>query len=38
MLFNPLPEEELRAGDILVIMGHADHLRKTARLLEGEPA
>ncbi|HEY7698787.1 MAG TPA: TrkA C-terminal domain-containing protein, partial [Vicinamibacteria bacterium] len=38
MLFNPLPEEELRAGDILVIMGHAEKLRKTTRLLEGEPA
>jgi voltage-gated potassium channel len=35
MLFNPLPEEELREGDILVIMGHADRLRKTAQLLEG---
>jgi voltage-gated potassium channel len=38
MLFNPLPEEELRAGDTLVIMGHAEKLRKTTRLLEGEPA
>jgi voltage-gated potassium channel len=38
MLFNPLPEEELRPGDILVIMGHADNLRKTTRLLAGEPA
>ncbi len=35
MLFNPMPEEELRAGDILVIMGHADRLRKTTQLLEG---
>jgi voltage-gated potassium channel len=34
MLFNPQPEEELRPGDILVIMGHADQLRKTTRLLE----
>ena len=37
MLFNPLPEEELQAGDILVIMGHADRLRKTTRLLEAQP-
>jgi voltage-gated potassium channel len=37
MLFNPLPEEVLRAGDILVIMGHADRLRRTAKLLEGSP-
>ena len=35
MLFNPMPEEELRAGDVLVIMGHADRLRKTTQLLEG---
>jgi Trk K+ transport system NAD-binding subunit len=38
MLFNPLPEEELRPGDILVLMGHAERIRKTARLLAGEPA
>jgi len=38
MLFNPLPEEKLRAGDILVIMGHADQLRKTTRLLGAQPA
>jgi voltage-gated potassium channel len=36
MLFNPLPEEELRPEDILVLMGHADNLKKTARLLAGE--
>lgn len=38
MLFNPLPEETLRPGDILVIMGHADRLRRTTELLAGESA
>jgi voltage-gated potassium channel len=35
MLFNPLPEEELKPKDILVLMGHADQLRKTKQLLAG---
>jgi len=38
MLFNPLPEEELRAGDILVIMGHAEQLGKTSKILEAQTA
>lgn len=35
MKFNPGPEEELRAGDILVVLGHEQNLEKTQRLLAG---
>jgi voltage-gated potassium channel len=37
MKFNPGPEEDIRPGDILVLMGHEDALRRTVSLL-GKPA
>jgi voltage-gated potassium channel len=35
MLFTPGPSEELRPGDVLVIMGREEDLKKTERLLAG---
>jgi voltage-gated potassium channel len=36
MLFTPGPSEELRPGDVLVIMGREEDLKKTERRLRGE--
>jgi voltage-gated potassium channel len=35
MLFTPGPDEELHPGDVLVIMGREEDLKKTERLLAG---
>jgi voltage-gated potassium channel len=35
MMFTPGPGEELRPGDVLVIMGREEDLKKTERLLAG---
>ena len=38
MLFTPGPSEELRPGDVLVLMGREEDLKKTEGLLRGAPS